>query len=392
MNDSVGRNVGHAVSAPIAASLAISTVGSLPVLLAGAFTGIEEASLRINQIHAAISVAVYFVGAGISAMTLGRLSDQRESTVIMQVGLAGTAVGSLVVGISTGWPIMVMGLVLAGMGYGLAQPAVSRFLSDSIVSGRRGLAFGLRQAGVPAATILAGLAESAVPSTLGWRMAYFTVAMLVPLTLVVASRYGKAFVRPGPRTPLVIPDTRRSSQRVLLLAGSLGLGAATIYAATSFTVPVARTVGFSASTAGVLAAAGGALALTMRIAIGALRDKAGFDPLLAAGAMILGGVLGYLMLSTGRPGLFVAGVAIVYSLGCGWNALLLQALAAEFPSAVGKTTGAGLAAAFGGGLVGPLAFGTMITYLGMSVAWTLLGLIAAVAGVGMLLSVRLRAP
>src|SRR5205823_1137887 len=72
-------------------------------------------------------------------------------------------------------------------------------LARSVPAHRLGLSFGVKQAAIPLATLLAGAAVPAVALTVGWRWAYVIAAGLAVLALVGAPRAGEPYVRiPGP--------------------------------------------------------------------------------------------------------------------------------------------------------------------------------------------------
>ena len=150
----------------------------------------------------------------------------------------------------------------------------------------------------------------------------------------------------------------------------------------SFAVPSARAVGISAIYAGFIATIGGTLALVCRVLAGVMADVLHFRLLRVAGSMLIVGSIGYLLLSIDTKYLFIVGIFVAFSVGSGWNALFLLALARDFPGNSGKATGIGLSGAYVGGVVGPLIFGFVLARFGFSTAWITEAVVACLAGVG----------
>ena len=76
---------------------------------------------------------------------------------------------------------------LGGLGNAISHPATHLLLAREVSQNRQGLAFGIKQAAIPAATLIAGLAVPLVATTVGWRWAFaggaalvLCVALLVP--------------------------------------------------------------------------------------------------------------------------------------------------------------------------------------------------------------------
>ena len=73
---------------------------------------------------------------------------------------------------------------------------------------RLGLSFGIKQAAIPIATLLAGVAVPTVALTVGWRWAYLIGAGLALLALLIAPA-GRRAAGPGAaRSPVSGPPRR----------------------------------------------------------------------------------------------------------------------------------------------------------------------------------------
>jgi hypothetical protein len=110
-----------------------------------------------------------------------------------------------------------------------------------------GLAFGIKQAAIPLATLLAGAAVPVVALTVGWRWAYVMAAGLAVLVLLGVPRGGAPHV-PTPKPP---PGERATLALAVLGAGS-GLGAGAANALGIFLVAAAVDRGIDPGTAGLV--------------------------------------------------------------------------------------------------------------------------------------------
>lgn len=370
---------------PIVTAVAISAGGSLPVFLVGSLSIEEGRSLGIDVSHISIVVALFFAAASVGAAVLGHFADRFGGIAVMRIGAAGTCIGSLAASVAQSVPLFAAGIFIAGLGYGAGQPAVSKHLADNVRITKQGIAFGIRQSGVPIATLLAGLAVSGTSGNKQWRVAFVGAASFAIL-MVFALRNGGANVPLG-STRKRLPASSKAQvgwPLLVLLGASLGLGAGTIYVIASFAVLGARSVGISPVNAGFLLALGGGLALITRVVAGFLADYLRFEPLRVAGIMLICAAGGYVLLASDHRYLTVVGILLAFSVGSGWNALFLLVLSRDFPGNSGKATGIGLAGAYIGGVLGPLSFGFVLSHHGFSAAWLATGLASIVSGVGAL--------
>ena len=369
---------------PIVVALALSAGGSLPVFLVGALSVDEGQSLALAPSSFSLLVSLFFAAAAVAALVGGRTADRMGGVAIIRVGTTVTLVGTALIALAGSVWLYSCGVVVAGLGYGVTQPAVSKFLADNVRLTRQGTAFGLRQTGVPIATVLTGVAVSATAANHDWRIAFAGAWLLSAVSLILLANH-----RPGEGATTAAGGARLGSggtavpRRSLLrlLGAALALGAGTIYVVASFAAPSARLVGLSPGYSGLIAAAGGLVALVSRVSAGVFADTFDFKPLRAAGTMLVLGSIGYLLLSIDAKALFTVGIFLAFSLGSGWNALFLLSLARDFPGSAGRASGVGLAGAYMGGVAGPLIFGFALSRFGFSVAWGIVAVMAGVAGV-----------
>ena len=119
------------------------------------------------------------------APILQRLGPVRALQIGALVAAAGLAIGS----IGT-WPMLMLGALLAGLGYGPSPPAGSDILARHAPKQHRAVIFSIKQAGVPVGGVAAGLVVPALVALFDWRLALLAVAALtaIPALLVQPAR------------------------------------------------------------------------------------------------------------------------------------------------------------------------------------------------------------
>ena len=88
----------------------------------------------------------------------------------MSYGVAISSFGSIMIAVASGrYVLFLVWLSICGLAAGIIQPATNAFLSREIHQNKQGIAFGIKQSGTPASTLLGGLALPLVALTIGWQ-------------------------------------------------------------------------------------------------------------------------------------------------------------------------------------------------------------------------------
>jgi cyanate permease len=282
--------------------------------------------------------------------------------------------GLVLLGIATGahdWAELTALLAIGGVANGAIQPAANGYLAQTVAHQRQGLAFGAKQAAIPAATLLAGLAVPVASGAVGWRTAFAVAAALAMLAAVTVPGVGQR------RCTTAEPDVRRTPRfsrgPLVTLALAIGLGSAAGNALGAFFVPAAVHEGVPAATAGLVAAVSSLASLLMRLTIGHRADRRSSGHLRSVATLCAVGSVGVLLIALGRPVLLVPGAVIAWAAGWGWAGLFNFAVAASHPAAPARATGLTQLGASTGAAAGPLAFGIMVGHIGYSTAWLIMG-------------------
>jgi MFS family permease len=377
-------------AADVSAAVAASTAGALPVFLVGTLAVQIRGSLHFGPGALGAAVAVYYLGAACGSIPLGRLAEAVGGIRVMRVStLCAAVVLGLLAVLSRSWGLLTGWLFLAGTVSAAIQPATNLFLSRRIPRQRQGLAFGVKQATVPLAALLSGLAVPAIALSIGWRWAFAFAAVLA---------LAAAGVIPRPRTTLTDyranrPDAVSPGTRLALGALAVGFGLG-VFAATglsTFLVTSAVATGFSKADAGLLAALASGTALGSRVASGLLADRRSGRHLLVVAAMLGSGVAGYVCLGVASSArltwLFGAGAVLAYGAGWGWNGLFALAIIRSHPDSPARATAVTQVGGRIAGAAGPLVFGLLVTHNSYTTGWLADGA-AALAGAGVIIAGR----
>ncbi len=94
-------------------------------------------------------------------------------------------------GLARSYPMLVTLLALSAAANALGQLASNAALAEHVPAHRQGLSFGVKQAAVPVATLLAGVAVPTVALTAGWRWAFVVAAGAALAALPAVPRTGR---------------------------------------------------------------------------------------------------------------------------------------------------------------------------------------------------------
>jgi predicted MFS family arabinose efflux permease len=384
--DPAGRT---AAARPVRATLAavgINLAGVLPLFLTGGMAVQIGRDLGFGPAGVGVLAACYAGSAMLGSAplggrvgTLGVRRSLRWAAVVAAVALAGAALAP-----SAWW--LGAALIVAGSANAIGQPAGNATVAQHVAASRFGLAFAVKQSGIPLATLLAGLAVPAVALTVGWRYGYAAAAALAAATVLLPPPDRAAEQR---RSEGRVPGERAAPLWGLAAALSLAVVAATSIGAFGASGGVA--IGLSEGSAGLLIAAGGLAGLTVRLGAGVLADRIRLRALVAVAVLMCAGAIGWAAMATAflvaSTAPYVLGLLIANAFGWGWPGLLHLAVARLFPTATAAASGVTQTGVSAGLLLGPLLLGAAIGAWGWGAAWSITAT-AAVAAAALTLAVR----
>jgi MFS transporter, DHA1 family, multidrug resistance protein len=145
------------------------------------------------------ALSAFAVGAFVAFVPpLSRLADRRGRLLPLLAGLGLTAAGLLALVPATTLGAMALALLVYGLGFGLAFPAVTALSADAAGQGRRGLAFGVLTAAFSAGAVVGPLTTRGLSGV----MPPFAVAAGVALLGIVAAVPVYRLTRPVSAPPV----------------------------------------------------------------------------------------------------------------------------------------------------------------------------------------------
>lgn len=384
------RNPSHVVADVTRAALA-STSTSLSVYLVAALAVELRSALNLSLSSFGIAVSCYYLAGAVGSIPAGRLTDRLGGARTMcGAALAGGAALLLISLLATSWMTLAGFMLIAGLANSAMPPSTNRFLIRRIPRARQGIAFGVKQASVPLAALLGGLAVPGIGLTIGWRWAFAAAACLAAASGILAAT-PRVRATPMPR-PIASSKPPGGTRALWVLTVGFGLGIFAATGLTTFMVLAAVTSGIDQADAGLLLALAAATSIAARVAMGLVADRSHRSHFQLIALMLVVGAVGYSTLALGAatrsPAVFVGGAILAYGAGYGWNGLFNIAITHSYEDApawaTGFTqTGSGLAS-----LLGPTTFGLLVTHTDYAVGWLAAGISALLAAIVILLGRR----
>jgi MFS family permease len=378
---------GHGVRRSAAVAVGFTVLCSLPLFLTSAFAVELQRDLGFGRAQLGWCVSAYFLASSAASAVVGRYLERRGPAGGMRASAATTAAVMLAIATVAGsWVHLALLLALAGVANAVAQVGSNLLLAEGVPPGRRGLAFGLKQAAVPLGSLLAGLALPAVALTVGWRVGFAGIAVIAAAVALrpVRAPAGSARRRDGrgPRGAVLL---------LLAVAGAFGGGMGN--SLVNFTVDAAVASGMAQAAAGLLLSLGAGTAIAVRVGVGHLadrRDAPGFREL--ASLMLAGAAgLAVLALAGGSTPLIVTGTLVGFAGAWGWQGLIYYVVVRRHPEAPAAATGLVQAGVYLGTIAGPPLVGQLATVASYQAAWTVGACVSAASGALVLVARRLAA-
>lgn len=364
---------------PLASVIAVVTGGALPAFLTGGVSVQLRGDLRFGESELGLAVGAFFAAAALSSAVLGRTAERLGPTASMRWSATCSAVALLgVAAAARGYGALLLWLALGGVANALAQPAANLFIATTVPPERLGMAFAVKQSGIPAATLLGGLAVPSIALTVGWRWAFVAGAVLPiagGLTIPSTGHRRRARGVPNP------PRERLALGPLVVLAIGIGFGAAAAGTLGAFLVNAAVEAGIGAGNAGLLVSAGSAIGITVRLLAGRRADRRTGGHLRAVTLMLLVGAVAYLLYATQVAWVLVVATPLAFGAGWGWPGLFNLAVVRAHPSSPGAASGITQTGTYVGAVAGPVVFGAVAEGASYRAAW-LVAAAFAVLGAG----------
>ena len=360
-------------------------VGGLAVQIRGEL-GFSESALGA-------AVTTGFVVGAVSAPFGGRIADRTGPKTALYLGSALSAAALIGLGgFTDSWGLLVVFLAVAGLAVAITDPGLAILVNSSVSRDKHGLAFGLKEASIPAATLAAGAAVPVIALTVGWRWAFAMGALPLLVVLLLLSRI-EPVEDPGfetsPETTLAGQTPKPPGGAILLTAVAAALGTAAASGVGVFLTESAVAMGVAPAAAGILLAVGSFAGIITRISTGVSADRTGGAQFRLIAAMLALGGVAIALGGTGNDALLVVGTIGAFTGGWGWTGLYFLSLVKASPSNPGAVSGIGTAGLGVGNAIGPLLFGVTAESMSFRAAWLGAGVVAVLAA-GVMLVARTR--
>jgi cyanate permease len=360
-------------------AVSVTIAGVLPAFGVGALAVQVRSEFGVGPAAIGLATAVLFAVSGALARPLGSVVQRVGSRRGMALAALLSTVAMTAAALAPTFALLVAALVVGGVGNALAQPAANLSISEQIGPGRLGLAFGVKQSSIPAATMLAGLAVPGIALVFGWRWAMATGAVLALATTAWALTAGRG-ARPSVAGRHLEPDRGLPRRGLVLLTVGGGLGAAASTCLGVFLVDSGVRAGLEPAHAGLLFAGCSLLGLSGRVGLGWAMDRsAGRSPYVLIANLLTAGAVGYVLLASGGEAAFAVGAVLAYGAGWAWTGLFHYAIVRDNRVAAASATGFVQTGLSLGAASGPLAFGVLAEATSYGPAWAAVAALAVVA-------------
>lgn len=348
-------------------SVLLVAVSTLPIFLTGAAFFQIGPELGLGPLGLGFLTAAFFLTAAAVSRPLGRWVQRVGWARAMRVNIAASAaITALIAPLARNVWVLALLLMVAAVSYGTANPAANQALAEHTNPARIGTVFGIKHAGIPSSTLLAGLAVPALVIQFGWRPAFVVAAglaaavgFLIPRSLPATSI--PASDPDGPERPLSRQDLRR-------LAVVAALGAVAAAALSTFLITAAVDGGFSEANAGWLQFVGSGASISARVVAGLVSDR--FGGTLSGLIGLLGvGAIAFALLAPTAGGMFATVVVVAYATGWGWPGLMTATVVQAGREVAASTSAITQAGVFVGAGGGPLVLGWVAEHQSFGAMW-----------------------
>ena len=390
------------VALPLTVTFAVQALVAFAVYCAPVMAPVAGPALGFAASAVGYYIAATYFGSMIGSAAAGgwiaRFGPIRASQAGLALCLAGLGLAA------TAWPPLVMlGGFVVGLGYGPTTPASSVILVRAAPPSMFSLVFSIKQTGVPAGGVLAGLLVPLLILAFGWQWGAVAIgAACLALALAIGPVRARYDVNLNPRAPVSLLSAfapvrmalGHARLRQMCIAGFV-YGGVQITLVTYLVTFMVESFALSLVLAGLVMAASQVASVIGRVLWGALADRGGAAT--AARRTMLGllglgmGVSALAALSADPAwprGLLFAYAAVFGATAVGWNGVWLAEIARLAPGRASEATGGCLFFTFLGVVVTPPIFNAVLALTGSyAVAYAVFAAPALAVGVWMLVRI-----
>ena len=186
----------------------LAFAGTLLFFIVPVFLPFLLTDLGISNSQIGLALAISVLVGGVVALLYARVHRRLSFQVINGLVFLAIGLGSVIIGLSTEYAAILIGLVISGIGVGLTLPNINLWLLSVIPSGARGRAVGGLTTAIFLGQFLSPIAIQPIASQTGFSSA-FTVTGVITLVLglIFLSVIGIQSARRSPRKKLDTKET-----------------------------------------------------------------------------------------------------------------------------------------------------------------------------------------
>ena len=360
---------------PLLATLFIQAMVAMALLTLPVMAPVAAQALSVSPAMVGFYVSITYLGAMFASLTSGNTVSRFGPIRVSQLGLLLCALGLCLC--ATPWlPVIAIGALLIGLGYGPITPASSQILARTTPADRMALVFSIKQTGVPLGAMMAGAIVPSLMLALNWPWTMVMVAIACVLSALLAQPLRQELDElrqanlPFQMSALTSPIRMVLGHRPLatMAACSFMFSMVQMSLTTYLVTYLHDDLSYGLVSAGLLLSVTQMGGMGGRILWGFVADKwLGAQKTLAllAALMALCSLTTALFLPV-LPLLGIWMVLIVYGASAiGWNGVYLSEVARQAPEGKASVaTGGTLTFTFLGVVIGPPIFGALSTAFG----------------------------
>ena len=170
---------------PLLATLFIQAMVAMALLTLPVMAPVAAKDLGVSPAMVGFYVSITYAGAMFASLTSGTTVSRFGPIRVSQLGLLICAVG-LCLCASAWFPMVALGALLIGLGYGPITPASSQILARTTPPEQMGLVFSIKQTGVPVGAMMAGAIVPSLMLAINWQWSMVMVALACVISALLA--------------------------------------------------------------------------------------------------------------------------------------------------------------------------------------------------------------
>jgi MFS family permease len=166
-----------------AVSFGAMAAGAMPLYAISALGPVLVDQLSVSRTAVGALTAAVFGAAAVSSVFLGRLADRRGARRTLAMSMVAGTLLALSASALSSYQMLFVFALAAGPLLAIGNPVTNRLIGTLVGAGRRGVVVGVKQSGVQASAVLAGVIAPSIALHFGWQAA-LAAGALVPIIVL----------------------------------------------------------------------------------------------------------------------------------------------------------------------------------------------------------------